>query len=123
MKSVDVTLLIQILNFFIAYWFLRRYVFFPAAQILEVEEMQTEQMQQLIKKSLQQRDNAETNKNLRMLQIKKTLQDYMPAVKEESDYNLGESHQDNVQEPVVLSEEEAGKIKKIISDSVSKVKI
>lgn len=123
MKSVDVTLLVQVLNFFIAYWFLRRYVFVPAAQILEEEESQDMQMQKLIQESLEQRDHAKKSMKNRMLQIKQSLLAYIPLGSQKPLLNLDNQKLELLKENVVLSEQERQHIKKTISDKISEVKL
>jgi len=121
MKSVDVTLLVQVFNFFVAYWFLKRYVFVPAAQILEEEELQHAHMQKLIHESLEQRDHAQKNMKSRMLQMKQSLLAEVPLDVQKPLLNLDNQKLELLKENVVLSEPESQHIKKIISDKISEV--
>lgn len=123
MKSVDVTLLVQVVNFFIAYWFLHRYIFVPAAKILEAEQLQDMQMQKLIQGSLEQRDHAKKSMKHRMLQIKQSLLNCIPLGSQKPLLNLDDQKLELLKENVVLSEQERQSIKKIISDKISEVKL
>lgn len=123
MKSVDVTLLIQIVNFFIAYWFLHTYVFVPSAKILEAEELQDKRMQKLTQESLEARDLAAASSKRRMLQIKQTLMGLVPERQSVFSFKFGNQKHKLLNENVVLSEQENQNIKKTISDAISKVEL
>ena len=121
MKSVDVTLVIQAFNFFIAYAILRRYVFTPAAQILEKEEQLEQQLQSAIDESLRQKNISMVSMKQRLLEIKQLLQKSVPAIEPEVLPGMFNQQQELLQKHVVLPDQQCQKIKKIISDSVSEV--
>lgn len=123
MKSVDITLLIQVMNFFIAYYFLHRYVFVPSACILEDQELQDNHLQKLVQESLLQREQARLTMKQRMLQMKQTLQNSIPFVNYKTDSKFNNQFHGKAQERLVLPEQERQKIKKIISEAVSEVKL
>lgn len=122
MKAVDITLLIQIFNFFIAYIVLRTYVFVPSVTILEKEEMQDHALQKLVEDSLEKKHKAEEEMKLRAIEIKSLLQRAMPL-------QDGERHKDILQirdmvvKKAVLSEQERNNIKKVIEGGLSKVSL
>ncbi len=121
MKSVDITLLIQAFNFFIAYLVLRRYVFSPAAQILEAEELQEQQLQRAMNESLTQKNMSMASMKERLLQIKQSLQKSIPVITPEVLPGMFNQQQEMSQKQVVLSDQQCQKIKKLISDNVSEV--
>ena len=120
MKSVDITILIQAFNFFVAYWFLHRYVFMPAAQILEVEELQDEKLQKSLKVALNQREVLAKKVTLSMIQIKQNLQSKIPFVATTVVHSL----ENNIKKDMpALSDRERESIKKDIVDTISKVSL
>lgn len=121
MKAVDITLFVQVINFFIAYWFLRKYVFVPVAQILEAEELERTNNQKFIQEALNQRDCAKKSIRLRMLQIKQSLLEHVPSETQEIFSDLKSQKADHLSENIILSEQERQDIKKIISDKISEV--
>ena len=122
MKSPDVTLLIQVVNFLIVYFVLRRYIFIPASKILEDQEFKDYELQQFIKESLIKKDNATHQMNLRLLEMKQQLKELIPVKYQESLNNYNGQQQD-VNAQILLSQEYRQKIKKLISDSLSEVKL
>ena len=121
MKSVDVTLLIQACNFFIAYIILRKFVFEPACHILDQEEGQDKNLQASIDQASWQKNRTGASIKQRLLEIKQLLHTIIPSLDFSSLLDQKTGHQSVAPEPMVLSKKECQKIQTIISEKVSKV--
>lgn len=121
MKAVDVTLIIQACNFFIAYYFLRMYVFSPAAHILQEQEKCDHQLQKEIDGALKKRDTVSYQMKQRILQIKKLLLERIPVAVTTKFYDRSAQSKSTVCDPKALSEKQSQKIKQMISDRITKV--
>lgn len=121
MKAVDITLIIQVCNFFIAYYFLRTYVFSPAAHILQEQEEQDHQLQKAIDGALKKRDTVRYQMKQRILQIKKLLLERVPVAVTIKFYDTSAQSKDAVCESKALSEKQSQTIKQMISDRITKV--
>lgn len=120
MKSVDVTLIIQACNFFVAYYFLRTYVFYPCSQILEEREQQEQKLQKSIEEARAKHDNAIDRMKNRLQEIKQLLLNRVPA-QATSVFDVKGQPQGVVPQPVALSDQQCQKIKQTISERISKV--
>ncbi len=121
MKAVDITLIIQACNFFIAYYFLRTYIFSPAAHILQEQEDHDHQLQRAIDGALKKKDTARYQMKQRILQIKKLLLDRIPVAITTKLYDTSVQSKGADCEPKALSEKQSQTIKQMISDRITKV--
>lgn len=78
MKSPDITLCIQAIHFFIAYYMLRTYVFAPALKILNKEEQDDKKLQASIADATSANKEAEQHKQNRWLKMKELLHARVP---------------------------------------------
>lgn len=120
MKAVDITLLIQVFNFFVAYTILRKYVFIPSIKILKEEEAQDHTLQKLINDSLEEKNKAEEQMELRSLAMKHLLQKAIPLQEQELHKDTVQA-KDMMHEKILLSQKERDTIKKVIEDGISEV--
>ena len=123
MKSIDVTLFFQIINFLTVFWFLRKYIFIPSSKILEDQEFQDLELKQLIKELLTKKDDATEKMNLRLSEMKNQLKALIPIKKQESLYINKDLQNEAENFNLLLSQDERQKIKKMISDSLAEVKL
>ncbi len=120
MKAVGVTLLVQGFNFFVAYALLRRFIFDPAATILEQQEAQSLQLQTTINQAFEQKKETKLLINQRLVAIKTTLQAQVP---EQKTYKIACDGNQALQFQAVelVSEQEVALLAKKVADDLSKV--
>lgn len=124
MKAVDITLIIQAINFFIAYWFLKTYVFYPAMKIITKEESQEKDLRKAIDVARSEKEQIELTKKSRWDQIKESLHRLIPSmvVKLFSRPSSIDQKQILSKDSVKFSKQQREKIKKVLTDSLLDVK-
>ena len=123
MKSPDITLLLQATHFFIAYYVLRTYVFYPAMAILNKEEERDEKLQEKIRDALVKRKVSTGYMQERWAKIKQTLHAMIPNTSRKL-ISLRESKQavSLSDKDIELSDIESQRLKKLVSKSLMDVK-
>jgi len=80
MKLPDITLIFQMVHFFIAYMILRRFIFAPSLLILEENEEKNQRYNQKIHEARTQFNNTVAQQHQRWHFIKQSLMDMSPVV-------------------------------------------
>ena len=80
MKLPDITLFFQIINFLLAYWVLRRFIFVPALKLIHTQERTNHLLNDKVATARVDLENNLEQKNKRWSFIKKSLIDMAPVV-------------------------------------------
>lgn len=117
MKAVDITLLFQAINFFIAYWILRSYVFYPAMKILNKEKSEEDLLKSSISKLRLENEKAVDHKLTLWSKIKLSLRKSAPKVLRIVD-TVDSSASMELNDKVGFSKEEKVRLKQDISEKL-----
>ena len=121
MNAPDITLLIQVLHFIVAYTVLRKCVFAPALKILNKQEKDKAALRSSIEETGLVKDDALKKLHGRWHYIKQSLYKLMPFVRVKHLTSSKDTHQQQEPTQQKLSTSERASLKKIITSTVSEV--
>ncbi len=78
--SINLTLLVQIIHFLLAYWLLRRFLFVPIVQALQQEEAEQRQLKDRLHKHEQNVEKAEEVKHAEWRECHESLKSKKPLL-------------------------------------------
>lgn len=121
MNAPDITLLIQVFHFIVAYTVLRKCIFTPALKILNKQEKDKQTLHASIEETALVKDNALKDLHSRWDHMKQSLYRLMPFVRVKHLAATQEVKQQKEMHQPALSVDERKSLKKVITNAVSEV--